>query len=152
MHELFLTTSIPHDGKNWALRILQGYCGMNPDPLVRRRLIWQGPRRRNLPGVNPKLLGNQTPPKMALWKTLHEQLVRQSYVVTLLYDVQRDQFSHPVTAGSETRSAGDGPYVHHPFCLQACLIPDENAVTSFVMSCLGLFAGQTCPTRQPLGQ
>ncbi|RFU36181.1 hypothetical protein B7463_g170, partial [Scytalidium lignicola] len=116
MHELFLTTYIQPDDKVRALRILQGYCGMNPDLLIRRRLIWQGPRKRNLPGVNPKLLGNLGSPgnpgsqhKMPLWKNLHEQLVRQSYTIALLYDVQRDQFSQPVVSGTEIRSANDGP-------------------------------------------
>ncbi|KAH8821219.1 mediator complex, subunit Med18 [Xylogone sp. PMI_703] len=110
MHELFLTTPIPSDDKSRALRILQGYCGMIPDQIIRRRLLWQGPRRRTpLPGINPKLLGNQPQHKMAQWKLLHEQLVRQSYTIAVLYDVQRDQFSQPVVSGSETRSANDGP-------------------------------------------
>jgi mediator of RNA polymerase II transcription subunit 18, fungi type len=98
MHELFLSTTVTNEDLQRALRILQGYCGMKPVTFTRRRLIWEGPRARSgLKGVDQGIYKRQPPIREAhLWKGLHEQLVRQSYIITLLYDVDRDQFGQSV--------------------------------------------------------
>jgi mediator of RNA polymerase II transcription subunit 18 len=92
MHELFLSTQVANEDLQRALRILQGYCGMKPVTVFRRRLIWEGPRTRNLKGIDPTFIQRQPSLKEPSWRTLHDQLVRQSYVVTLIYDVDRNQF------------------------------------------------------------
>jgi len=92
MHELFLSTQVANEDLQRALRILQGYCGMKPVTLIRRRLMWEGPRTRSLQGIDPKFLQRQQPVKEPFWRSLHEQLIRQSYIITLIYDVDRDQF------------------------------------------------------------
>jgi len=97
MHELFLSTQVANEDLQRALRILQGYCGMKPVTFLRRRLIWEGPRTRSmLKGIDPGLLKRQP-----LWKFLFDQLVRQSYVIALLYDVDRDQFGQSEKAADE---------------------------------------------------
>jgi mediator of RNA polymerase II transcription subunit 18 len=93
MHELFLTASIANNDLTRAVRILQGFCGMKPQAFLCRRLIWEGPKQRTgLKGIPNDIIAKQTPQKVQLWKTLHEQLVRQSYVVTLVYDVDKGAF------------------------------------------------------------
>lgn len=69
---------------------------MKPVTLLRRRLIWEGPRTRSsLKGIDPGLLQKQP------WKSLYDQLVRQSYVIALLYDIDRDQFGQSEKAADE---------------------------------------------------
>ncbi len=92
MHELFLTTHVPDEDLQRALRILQGYCAMSPVNILRRRLTWEGPRTRNPKGIDPGFITKQHQSKIPLWRGLSEQLSRQSYVVNLLYDVERDSF------------------------------------------------------------
>ena len=91
MHELFLTAQVSGDDLQRSLRILQGYCGMSPVSLLRRRLIWEGPKSRNLKGIDPTFIKKQGL-KQQLWRNLHEQLIRQSYIITLVYDVDRSHF------------------------------------------------------------
>ena len=112
MHELFLSTQVANDDLQRALRILQGYCGMKPVSFLRRRLIWEGPRMRNgLKGVEAGFLKDRKPPKDVIWRGLHEQLIRQSYIITLLYDVNRDQFGQgentAVQDGDDDQKEGD---------------------------------------------
>ena len=54
--------------------------------------------RTGLKGIESGFLKDRKPPKDVVWKGLHEQLIRQSYIITLLYDVNRDQFGQ----GEET--------------------------------------------------
>ena len=110
MHELFLTASVSNEDLDRSLRILQGYCSMKPVFWLRRKLIWEGPRSRQLKGIDPAFITRQGP-KMAFWRSLHEQLTRQSYVITLIYDVDRDSFGKgeesidPGTEGSDVPAA-----------------------------------------------
>jgi len=48
--------------------------------------------RNGLKGLDAGMLKDRRAPKDPIWKSLHEQLIRQSYIITLLYDVNRDQF------------------------------------------------------------
>lgn len=94
MHELFLTSHIANDDLSRSVRILQGYCGMKPVSLLQRRLMWEGPRMRtNLKGIDPGFIMRQPMPMVQVaWRALHDQLVRQSYIMTLVYDVSPDDF------------------------------------------------------------
>ncbi|KAM0132832.1 hypothetical protein ACHAP3_005647 [Botrytis cinerea] len=96
MHELFLSASVDSEDVSHSLRVLQGYCGMIPQHSIRRRLVFEGPRsRNNLKGLDPSFLKAQPPNKQFWWKSLNEQLIRQSYVLTLIYDVDKSQFGQP---------------------------------------------------------
>ena len=108
MHELFLTSIIPDYDLSRAVRILQGYCGMKPQTFLCRRLIWEGPKlRTGLKGIPNDVISKQTPAKAPLWKTLHEQLVRQSYIVTLVYEVEKSAFGEvPEQPNGQTDQAG----------------------------------------------
>ncbi|KAF7866961.1 hypothetical protein EAF04_005801 [Stromatinia cepivora] len=107
MHELFLSASVDSEDVSRALRVLQGYCGMIPQPFLRRRLVFEGPRSRtNLKGLDPSFLKKQPPNKHFWWKNLNDQLIRQSYVLTLIYDVDRSQFGQPA---KELGSGEDRP-------------------------------------------
>jgi len=105
MHELFLTSHVANDDLSRTVRILQGYCGMKPVFLLQRRLMWEGPRMRtNLKGIDPGFVMRQSPPMVqAAWKALHDQLVRQSYIMTLVYDVNPDDFGKVAANGSEEK-------------------------------------------------
>lgn len=93
MHELFLTANIDNSDLTRAVRILQGFCGMKPQAFLCRRLIWEGPKQRTgLRGIPNDIISKQTPAKVQLWKTLHEQLVRQSYVIALVFEVGKSAF------------------------------------------------------------
>ena len=99
MHELFLTASLGDDDRPRALQVLQGYCAMKPMEILRRRMFWTGPLARNN-GFDPTFIASQGP-RTPFWRLLNEQLVRQAYVVTVLYDVEREQFSKPETLPEE---------------------------------------------------
>jgi mediator of RNA polymerase II transcription subunit 18, fungi type len=104
MHELFLTSHIANDDLSRTVRILQGYCGMKPVSLLERRLMWEGPRARtNLKGIDPSFIMRQPPPLDQVWRGLHEQLVRQSYILTFIYGVSRDDFGQAKANGSEEK-------------------------------------------------
>jgi len=98
MHELFLSALAGNEDLQRNLRILQGYCGMKPVKSLRRRLIWEGPRTRTPKGFEKDFIAKQLPPKIPLWRSLGEQIGRQSYVITLIYDITQDQFGLPEDA------------------------------------------------------
>ncbi|RDL37775.1 Uncharacterized protein BP5553_05208 [Venustampulla echinocandica] len=98
MHELFLTAHIGNDALHRAVRILQGYCAMQPQHHLYRRLMFEGPKARtNLKGLDPAFIMSQPPAKINLWRGLHEQLLRQSYVITLIYEVDGKDFGKAPT-------------------------------------------------------
>jgi mediator of RNA polymerase II transcription subunit 18, fungi type len=80
---------------------------MKPVTFLRRRLIWEGPRQRSgLKGIDPGLLQKMPQARQPLWKILHDQLVRQSYIITLVYEVDRDQFGRGEKAADENGEDG----------------------------------------------
>jgi mediator of RNA polymerase II transcription subunit 18 len=115
MHELFLTTQVANDDVQKALRILQGYCAMSPVNILRRRMTFEGPRTKNPKGIDPAFITKQPPPKVPQWRGLSEQLARQSYVLTLVYDVDRDQFGQDSSQSDVSDSVNTSQYVilHH---------------------------------------
>ncbi|ESZ97092.1 hypothetical protein SBOR_2522 [Sclerotinia borealis F-4128] len=126
MHELFLSASVDSEDVSRALRLLQGYCGMIPQHFIRRRLVFEGPRsRNNLKGLDPSFLKQQSPNKQFWWKNLNDQLIRQSYVLTLIYDVDRSQFGQPEKqVGSEEGKLGLLPCDEVPGTLRWTDLPD----------------------------
>ncbi|KAH8685610.1 mediator of RNA polymerase-like protein II transcription subunit 18 [Tricladium varicosporioides] len=108
MHELFLTANIHNEDLSRAVKILQGYCGMKPDIALCRRLMWEGPKiRNNLKGIDPAFIERQVLLKRAYWNSLHQQLVKQSYVVTLIYEVDKSDFGqHGQSPTKNTSVAG----------------------------------------------
>lgn len=99
MHELFLSANVAFDDYSTALRILQGFCGANPDAILRRRLVWEGPKSRSVKGANPASIARQNPQKLPLWKYLHEQLNRQPYRIMTTYDLKKTDFSQASETG-----------------------------------------------------
>jgi mediator of RNA polymerase II transcription subunit 18, fungi type len=98
MHELFLTANIPNDDLSRVVRILQGFCGMNPQAFLCRRLIWEATKDQTAAkGIPSEIIAKQAPAKAPLWKSLHHELARQSYVITLVYDVQKSTFGQSST-------------------------------------------------------
>jgi mediator of RNA polymerase II transcription subunit 18 len=106
MHELFLISHLSDDEVQRALRIFQGYCGMSPVTLLRRRMTFEGPRLKQLKGIEPTFIKDQERGKQHLWRSLHDQITRQSYVITLIFDINKDHFGQPEV--SESR--------RHPLC------------------------------------
>ncbi len=107
MHELFLTSHVPNGDLDRADRILQGYCGMKPITVIRRRLLFEGPRMRNPKGIDLALIASQPQHKIPLWRSLHEQLSRQSYVITLIYETSQDQFGQGETSSMDSGANGN---------------------------------------------
>ncbi|KAG9235052.1 mediator complex, subunit Med18 [Amylocarpus encephaloides] len=104
-HELFLTTSVYNDDIPRAVRILQGYCGMKPQASLRRRLVWEGPRQRpGLRDFDPAFISRQPPGRAEAWKYLHGQMIRQSYIITLIYEVERSAFGQAQIHGAQRSS------------------------------------------------
>ena len=101
MHELFLIAHLSDDDFQRALRIFQGYCGMSPVTLLRRRMIFEGPRLKHFKGIDPTLILSQRRENQQLWKTLHEQIIRQSYFITLIFDINKDDFGQPSVPESQ---------------------------------------------------
>ncbi len=92
MHELFISAAVSHSLVNEILKILQGLCAMTPVRHLEHRLIFEGPKGPPLLGIRGAQLQKQNSANILLWKELHEQLVRQSYYITISYDVDEDQF------------------------------------------------------------
>lgn len=65
---------------------------MTPVRHLEHRLIFEGPKGPPLLGIRGAQLQKQNSANILLWKELHEQLVRQSYYITISYDVDEDQF------------------------------------------------------------
>ncbi len=92
MHELFLTTHVLEDDFETTLRILQGYCAMSPTHVLTRKLTFEGPHTRTPNPIDANFLKSQQAPKKALWKSLSDQLARQSYIINVLYEVPKESF------------------------------------------------------------
>jgi len=104
MHELFLTATVSNEAVNTAVKILQGLSYMTPTPILRRRLVWDAPKtRKNIEATFIQKQGTKAP----LWKILNEQLMRQPYIVQIVYDLEKDQFPTPSSQDSEADSTVD---------------------------------------------
>lgn len=92
MHEIFLDSVIPQEDLEKTVQVLQGYCNMAPVNLFRRKTYWQGPKTRNPQGLNleHKVVKLAAPAKRILWRSLHEYLSKQSYIVTAIYNIDSE--------------------------------------------------------------
>jgi mediator of RNA polymerase II transcription subunit 18 len=95
MYELFLTALIEANDFASACAVLSGLCGMPPWETVCRILYFQGPPR---PAGIPKQTSIDKPVRkdaQFLWKDLHQNLTRQSYILQLRYEVVKDRDMGP---------------------------------------------------------
>ena len=91
MYELFLTALVEESDISAASSVLGGICGMPPWETVSRVLYFQGPPRpagiSNQSSIEKPVSRNA----IFLWKDLHQNLARQSFVLQARYDVLRDR-------------------------------------------------------------
>lgn len=73
---------------------------MQPNHFFHRRVVFEGPRGRQLKGIDPTFIKQQGPLKAPFWQSLHEQLVRQSYYVTGIWEIGREGFGKKAADGS----------------------------------------------------
>jgi mediator of RNA polymerase II transcription subunit 18 len=97
MHELFTSAAVPHTLVDEVLKILQGLCAMTPMRSLEHRLIFEGPKAPPLLGIRGVQQQNRNQANFLLWRELHDQLVRQSYYITISYDIDEAQFGKSVS-------------------------------------------------------
>ncbi|KAL6862236.1 mediator complex, subunit Med18 [Trichoderma novae-zelandiae] len=91
MYELFLTALVEDSDINTALAVLSGFCSMQPWESTSRVLYFQGPPRPS--GItNQRSLEKPIRKDVALlWKELHQNLSRQSFVLQARYEILKDR-------------------------------------------------------------
>lgn len=91
MYELFLTALVEDSDINTALAVLSGFCSMQPWESVSRVLYFQGPPRPS--GItNQRSFEKPIRKDVALlWKELHQNLSRQSFVLQARYEIYKDR-------------------------------------------------------------
>ncbi|PTB63144.1 hypothetical protein BBK36DRAFT_1127356 [Trichoderma citrinoviride] len=91
MYELFLTALVEDSDINTALAVLSGFCSMQPWESTSRVLYFQGPSRPS--GItNQRSLEKPIRKDVAqLWKELHQNLSRQSFVLQARYEILKDR-------------------------------------------------------------
>jgi hypothetical protein len=109
MLELFLISECANEDILKATQLLQGFCEMAPVPIINRRLLWEAPHVPKQKGFEQAFLVRQQQPKMYLWRSLQDALVRQAYHLNVVYGVSRDQFGGPDTAEEESEEVEKKP-------------------------------------------
>ncbi|KAJ3541951.1 hypothetical protein NM208_g4357 [Fusarium decemcellulare] len=98
MYELFLTALVEDSDFASACAVLGGFCGMAPWESVQRVLYFQGPPRpmgiSNMSSIDKPIRKDTG----FLWKELHQNLSRQSYVLQIRYEVLKDRDMGPNAA------------------------------------------------------
>lgn len=91
MYELFLTALVEDSDINTALAVLSGFCSMQPWESVSRVLYFQGPPRPS--GITNQRSFEKPMRKYSalLWKELHQNLSRQSFVLQARYEILKDR-------------------------------------------------------------
>ncbi|KAE9581393.1 Mediator of RNA polymerase II transcription subunit 18 [Colletotrichum fructicola] len=91
MYELFLTTLVDDDDIQAACAVLGGLCAMPAWQSLHRVLYFKGPAKPG--GISNQNSIVKTPRKdiQMLWKDLHQQLSRQSYILQARYEVFKDK-------------------------------------------------------------
>jgi mediator of RNA polymerase II transcription subunit 18, fungi type len=91
MYELFLTAFVEESDHAAACSVLSGLCGMPPWESVSRVLYFQGSPR-------PTGISNQSSIEKPvrkdvgfLWKDLHQNLSRQSFVLQARYEIVKER-------------------------------------------------------------
>ncbi|ERT03310.1 uncharacterized protein SPSK_09479 [Sporothrix schenckii 1099-18] len=91
MHELFLTAVVPDTDIERAKALLQGLSGMTARGTVHRILYFAGPPQPRGLAVKRAIPQPIQPAQGRLWTELHQQMVRQSFVLQARYPVNRDE-------------------------------------------------------------
>ncbi|KFA64620.1 hypothetical protein S40285_03956 [Stachybotrys chlorohalonatus IBT 40285] len=97
MYELFLTAPVAEDDFGAACAVLSGLCNMPPWETIHRVLYFQGPSRPVGLSVHSsidKRLANT----LQLWRELHQNFARQSFVLQARYEVFKDRDMGPTAA------------------------------------------------------
>ncbi|KAF4452435.1 hypothetical protein F53441_4715 [Fusarium austroafricanum] len=95
MHEIFLTALVEDKDFSSACAVLGGLTNMDPWESVQRVLYFQGPQR---PMGFSKMNSIEKPVRKDigfLWKELHQNLTRQSFILQTRYDVLKDRDMGP---------------------------------------------------------
>ncbi|KJZ79701.1 hypothetical protein HIM_01170 [Hirsutella minnesotensis 3608] len=105
MYEVFLTGFVEQNDFSAARAVLSGFCAMPPWETVSRVLYYQGPPK-------PTGLSNQTSIEKPLrkdiaylWKDLHQSLSRQSFVLQVRYEINKDRDLGPSSAPADLDAA-----------------------------------------------
>jgi mediator of RNA polymerase II transcription subunit 18 len=114
MYQLYLTALVEDSDFHAACSVLGGLCGMPPWESVQRVLYFQGPPRpagiSNQSSID-KTVRNVGP----LWKELHQNLSRQSFVLQARYEVLKDRDMGPsATTASLDDTAGILRWIDFP--------------------------------------
>ncbi|KAH7305985.1 mediator complex, subunit Med18 [Stachybotrys elegans] len=96
MYELSLTATVEASDLDATCAVLSGVCGMPPWESIQRVLYFQGPPRPagiSNQSSNDKPIRKETTGQV--WKELHQNLSRQSYVLQARYEVSKDDGMGP---------------------------------------------------------
>ncbi|KOS19390.1 hypothetical protein ESCO_001420 [Escovopsis weberi] len=90
MYEVFLTALVEDRDIIAAKAVLSGYCSMQPWESTHRVLYYQGPSRPS--GINNQssLEKPMRKDNVWLWKELHQNFARQSFILQARYEILRD--------------------------------------------------------------
>ncbi|EEY16848.1 conserved hypothetical protein [Verticillium alfalfae VaMs.102] len=91
MYEVFLSTIVADEDIKATCSILAGLCAMPPWESLHRVLYFKGPSRPNGISNQNSIVKSQRKDVPGLWKDLHQQLSRQSYVIQARYEVFKDK-------------------------------------------------------------
>lgn len=95
MYEIFLTAFVEDKDYDAACSVIGGLCAMKPWESIHRILYFQGPGRptglSNQSSIEKPIRKTVAP----LWKELHQNLSRQSFVLQARYDVLKERDMGP---------------------------------------------------------
>ena len=92
MQELFLTAlnEILGEHVEHHLRVLQGYCGMQPVHKYERQLSFEGPNQQAIP-IPAQMIKSKRPHEQPNWLMLNKQLTTMSYYIKIGYGADVDE-------------------------------------------------------------
>ncbi len=129
MHELFLTAVVPDADLDRAKALLQGLCGMAAYASMHRVLYFAGPPQPRGLIVKRSIPQPVLPTQARLWTELHQQLLRQSFVVQVRYGVGGDEFG-AAPAESAASSSPTTSLIDTPGMLRWVDLPDPTGGSS----------------------
>ncbi|CAK7220185.1 hypothetical protein SCUCBS95973_004072 [Sporothrix curviconia] len=111
MHELFITAVVPDADIERAKALLQGLTGMTARHSLHRLLYFAGPPQPRGLSVKRSIPQPIQPAQGRLWAELHQQMVRQSFVLQARYPVNMAELgaSPAASPGSAAIAAGSAP-------------------------------------------
>ena len=106
MYEVFMTATVDDRDFSTACSILGGVCAMEPWQSINRVLYYQGPPKpsglSNQSSIEKPVRKNAAP----LWKELHQNLSRQSFIVQARYDIVKDRDMGSSATPMDVNTAG----------------------------------------------